>query len=435
MTSPQTLPGKPKPLYPKPEFCDAGLILVTLLICGFYTLMEWLFIITKPSSLVYTTFGGKLAILVVSASLLSLCGLVLLIPFIILFQSAKKARSLEITRWTAILIPTLLLACLVLLLIDNFTYTVLKFGIITSDGFQRAAYILVLLGAGFYFYPKVIEVANLAEVVFKRLSGNLRTILTVLLMVAILVSVLVPISIASSRKIENAGIVQDGTTSKKPDILLITADAVNTSHVSFYEYEWETTPFLGSLAAESLVAWNHYSNAQGTIGSITSILTGKYPTQNRVLHTTDRLTGSDAFQHLPGVLRANGYYTIQLNYSYYADASRANLQDAFDFANGTSLDSPSGFDTLLGSLPDSHAYFLREASSRLVDRLLHIFFIREMGNPYLQVTETPKKFNDQQKIDQAIEMLAEIEQPVFLHLHWMGTHGPAYHPEDRVFSI
>ena len=57
-----------------------------------------------------------------------------------------------------------------------------------------------------------------------------------------------------------------------------------------------------------------------------------------------------------------------------------------------------------------------------------------MSNPYIQVTEAPKKFNDQEKLDYLLKLLDESDQPLFVHLHWMGTHGPKYYPEKQVFS-
>ncbi|NMC17326.1 MAG: sulfatase-like hydrolase/transferase, partial [Chloroflexi bacterium] len=55
-------------------------------------------------------------------------------------------------------------------------------------------------------------------------------------------------------------------------------------------------------------------------------------------------------------------------------------------------------------------------------------------NPYEQVTEAAVKFNDWEKIDYLFRLLEESRQPVFAHLHWMGTHGPRYFPDKQVFS-
>lgn len=63
-----------------------------------------------------------------------------------------------------------------------------------------------------------------------------------------------------------------------------------------------------------------------------------------------------------------------------------------------------------------------------------MFFVEAMQNEYQQITN-PTEFNDQEKIDQALVLLSNNSQPTFIHIHWLGTHGPRFHPKNRVFSI
>jgi arylsulfatase A-like enzyme len=201
-----------------------------------------------------------------------------------------------------------------------------------------------------------------------------------------------------------------------------------------YGYDKDTTPFLADLSKTSLVGENHFSNAQGTIGSLTSMLTGKYPADVRVLASKDILEGEDAYQHLPGLLKKYGYKTVQLTYSYYADAGNLNIQDGFDLANGETAATNPVSSTLSSLLPTDYYYFLRELYIRATDRLAHIFFIKDMKNPYKQMTESPDKFNDAYKMQTALALLEESQKPLFIHIHWMGAHGPKYYPEEQVFS-
>ncbi len=77
----------------------------------------------------------------------------------------------------------------------------------------------------------------------------------------------------------------------KKNVVLITTDGLETAFMSVYGYEKDTTPFLRTLAPKALIARNHFSNSGNTGGSITSILTGKHPTTNRVLYRPDILRG------------------------------------------------------------------------------------------------------------------------------------------------
>jgi arylsulfatase A-like enzyme len=221
-----------------------------------------------------------------------------------------------------------------------------------------------------------------------------------------------------------------------PNVLLITVDGFNATSASAYGFEENTTPFLKELAPTTLFAENAFANAQGTVGAISSILTGKYPVDLRVLYSNDVLKGTDATQNLPGLLKNYGYHTVQLSYSTYTDAFTHNLQGAFDEASGRSYSSGGWLLEKIGSLFSTNIkIFLREALDRPSARLGHIFFLIDMDNPYKQVTsEGIVTTSDQKKIDRAISLLSEAEQPTFVHLHWMGTHGPKYYPEKQVFS-
>jgi len=62
--------------------------------------------------------------------------------------------------------------------------------------------------------------------------------------------------------------------------------------------------------------------------------TGKAASVTRVLNPSNILRGVDAYQHLPGILHLQGYFTEQIAYPYFVDAYRQNMINAFDNANG-----------------------------------------------------------------------------------------------------
>ncbi len=399
-----------------------------------YVFMEWLFIITKPSFLDLTSFGEKVLIFLSAASILAaVCLLIFLLYFLANLFTLPKKLQLFFQYFFAI-IPTLILTAMVLILVDNFTYTVFKFGIVTTSGAFRAIYALGFIVVGVFLYKKVLQFTNSVNEKFFETSKIANELVLGILAIFLAIWVYIPINQNSQTNTSLSTDTTQSNVEKLPNIILITADSLNAEKMSMYGYTKDTTPFLKELAKSSLVAENAFSNAQGTIGSTTSILTGKYPADIRILHSTDILQGNDTFQHLPAILRSNGYYTAQLSYSYYADAYRVNFQNAFDYANGTSIEANPFFAGIAAVLPSNYYYFMHEFTVRLSDRLGHIFFIRDMTNPYKRVTEGTEKFNDQQKLDYAISLLKATEQPLFVHIHWMGTHGPKYAPAQQVFS-
>lgn len=333
-------------------------------------------------------------------------------------------------------IPIAVASLMAFLLLDNFTYTVFKFGVISTTGLYRAIYILVLLILIIIVTHELFRLA--AWIDSKRGEGQAhkrhQRNLGVILAAVFLVALGVPLGQGIMNQNELGFGSNDAVKGDEPNIILFTVDSLEATHMSVYGYERETTPFLDELAKTSLVAENAFTNAQGTIGSITSILTGRDPMETHVLLADDILRGVDSYQHLPGILRSRGYYSEQLSFSSYADAVDINFLNAFDLANGRKEYTSGPLEFITKTLPSNNAYFFYELESRLTDRLLHIFFIKDMENPYKQVTTPMEKFNDQEKLETLVSLLKEKDQPVFVHFHWMGVHGPMFYPQNQQFS-
>lgn len=411
----------------------ASTVVITAFTSFLFVFSEWIFIFTRPSFLRTVPFPEKLEALSVTSALLVILGIMatmlLLLPRLVLKQDVAR----RVITAIALLVPTVFLVATILLLVDNFTYTVFRFGIVSAQGGWRAVYAGLLLLAALYLYIRLAEVGTLLTEFLARIKPRVSQILPVMIILLAAFSALLPANLSQAR---NEVFKQRTSASRNvlPDILLITVDAVNAEYTSIYGGKNDTTPFLRELAEASLVGLNHFANAQGTIGSLTSLLTGKHPADTRVIYSSDLLQSSDAYQHLPGILKASGYYTVQLSNAVYADAYKTNFQSAFDEANGRSLTRHPVISTLHTLYPGVTSLFQVEVVQRITDRVAHIFYIKDMNNPYQQVTEAPHKFDDREKIEKVMRLLEERREPLFVHLHWMGTHGPNYFADEQVFS-
>lgn len=411
-----------------------SLLVITIFTAALYTTMEWVFIFTRPSFLQTVSFLEKTQALAAASGLLVLACLLLLSPFLLLGWLIKKAAFRKALTAIAYLLPAFLLSALALLMLDNFTYTVFHFGIISTSGLSRALYGVAFTLLFFFIFLKLLDFHNLVAIFFSRWKSSRRFLLIAGLLLISFAGAALPAEpiLNSSLGISRHRPTPNSAT--PPDILLITVDGVNAEYTSLDDSTLATTPFLQKLAGESLNARNAFSNAQGTIGSLTAILTGKYPVDTRVIYSSDMLQEEDAYQHLPDILEDYGYYTAQLSNAVYADAYKTNFQDAFEEANGRSAEQDPVMFLLARLYPGIDHLFQQEVIERLSTRLGHIYFVNDMANPYMQVTEAPQKFDDRQKLAHLYTLLEESRQPVFVHLHWMGTHGPNYFPEEQVFS-
>jgi len=411
-----------------------SLFLITFLIAYLYMLNEWLFASTKPSYMSNLSFIRQLQVyLVTSALLTSLCFLALL-PLLALGLQPVLRRYSNLLIQLGGLLPTVISAALILIMVDNFTYTVFKFGIVLTKGWSRGLY-----GVGFIVLFIVCYRKMLKTLV--RLSQEAKAWRILLNRIFSLLLTALFLSIAFLIFQNRIGTLPPVDTSKgsgqeqHPNILLITSDGVNADNMSVYGYVRETTPSISQLAESSLVAENAYSNSGKTTGSVISIYTGKYPVKTRLFASYNILRGADSYEHLPGILRSVGYKTVQITVPLYLDAYDLNLMDGFDEVL-TGRGGHSKYLKLIKKiLPNDNALFVDDTANRIVDRIRHIFFIERMINPYLEVTQWAQRYWDSDRLEVLRQEIQTIQQPLFVHVHLMGTHGPTYNPIEQFFSV
>jgi len=140
-------------------------------------------------------------------------------------------------------------------MIDNFTYTVLKFGIVSTAGVTRAVCgrVYHCPGSVVPLYPE--EIASLSQTptsqrLQKRVAYGLlagMVIFTSLVMV-------------NPDQVDLTAGVGNQKVQKRPNIIFITTDGLDATHLSAYGYQRETTPFIDQLLSTSLVAENNFPN-------------------------------------------------------------------------------------------------------------------------------------------------------------------------------
>jgi glucan phosphoethanolaminetransferase (alkaline phosphatase superfamily) len=409
------------------------LFTITILIAYFYIFMEWIFLATMPSFMSVLSLSKKLEIFLLSSLGLALICIVVITFFILLDIFSIFAHFSRFTSYLGLVIPTIILSALALLLIDNFTYTVFKFGISSTTGIWRGVYGLLFIALMVYFFFQMQKVFGLrgAENTNEKPNNRLFFVAVSLLAISFVLA-LTNFNFKALTYTGTQAINQELT--RQPNILLLSGDGLSAENLSVYGYDRDTTPRLEELAQDSLVAENAFPNSGTTTASEVATLTSKLPTTTRFGFPFDKLSGVNAYQHLPGILKDDGYKTLEFGIPFYDDAYNFNMQDSFDMVNGQSQRESPLVNSLRKLGYDNSAYLLSILAGRISDRILHIFFIRDMQNPYLLVTQPTDSLNDTEKIDQVLSQFDQSEEPLFIHVHLMGTHGPEYSPPVQFFS-
>jgi arylsulfatase A-like enzyme len=100
--------------------------------------------------------------------------------------------------------------------------------------------------------------------------------------------------------------------SAKPNVVLISFDALTAQDMSLYGYRLPTTPQFERLARRSYNFVNFVSTSDFTTPAVASLLTGQYPLTNRVFqlygHVPDRLRE----HNIAWILRQHGYATAAI---------------------------------------------------------------------------------------------------------------------------
>jgi hypothetical protein len=394
----------------------------------FYMSMEWLFFITKPSFMDGYGFIEKLEVLFTSSFVFFVIGFLTLILTTLLYMFVKQVVARLLISSLGLLFPSIIIAVAVLQLFDNFTYTIFGWGIVSTSGFIRGVY-----GAAFLFLLFWFLQSNLDKIILTDNPHDSHSRSNWIALGLLSITLIVSLFNLSFDGYQYTGAANQNQQAF-PNILLIGSDGMAADHMSVYGYERDTTPFLREFVKTSLLGENVFTNNGNTSGSIVSIYTSKLPTETRVVYPPNSLQDIDRYQHLPGILKSLGYYSEQLTIPFYADANSMGVVNGFDVVNNNLPESDS-LAKITQLIPIAHAdYFIYSVSSRIVDRLLHIFFIKQMVNPMDVVRDGGTWLTDEERTAEIIHTFQIVDRPIFMHIHFMGTHGARFEIQNPKFS-
>jgi len=418
----------------KPEIKNAVLYPLTTLsriylACTAYVFLEWVFFATKPSILSYYTATENLSILFILPLFLFLS----LLPAALVLIASDQTL-LKCTRYNLVsLITAFIYASIALLLLDNFTNTMLGIYSGSFQGVGRFFYLAGYIALIFYLYRKSVAEENNEEDAQKLSPSSFA---------ALGCFIIALVCAAGLRDVDKLGDYSGGISgnSELPNILILSSDGINDRNTSAFGYERDTTPFIKALKDKTLVSTNHFSNSAYTGASVISLMTGKLPATTHVIYQPDGLRGVDAYEHLPGILKKLGYRNADISVRYYADTLDMNLLEGFDDANGRGRNINHLYQVYepVFSAYSAQGVFLRQILDRLYGRLLHILGVQDLEDAYALVTREVNLRKtvaiDDERIAQLYDFIDRPGQPFFLHIHLLGTHGPRFTPKQPRYS-
>jgi len=408
-----------------------ALAVTTILSIQLLVFMEWVFFVTKPSFLAVLETERRLVVLGLTPLPILVLAAMLLVPLALASLALRRRPKAEqMVSRAGVLAPAAILGALFVLMADNFSNTMLGWSIESSAGFGRIVAVVVVLGS---FVLGMLTALRWLKYFTSRL--RLGGLFAGILLAASLITLAGAGGGQVSHLDINPGQLKN-LADPLPNILLLGGDGLNADHLSAYGYERETTPYLEELIPYSLFCENSFSNCDHTTGSLSSMLTGQLPTETRVTYPPDILTGDQAYQHLPGLLKRLGYYTEQISIRHYGDAYDVNLREGFDRASfrdrGTAQASPR----FVGLVGQEAGLFFETIADRIRTRLVRAAGLETMSSAYQEAAHSGSQTGntDTERFEGLVEVLGTAPEPFFVHSHSMTTHGDKFHLSRKHFS-
>ncbi|RLM62459.1 sulfatase, partial [Halorubrum sp. Atlit-26R] len=186
----------------------------------------------------------------------------------------------------------------------------------------------------------------------------------------------------------------------RPNIILLSIDALRADHLGAHGYDRETSPFLDELADRELAFTTAISASSHTREAVPALLSGRYPD----------VFAANGYRYVPKTvadrLSEAGFRTAGFHSNPYV--SRAYGYD-------------SGFDTF-----DDDLVLGRNRFFALAQRALNKFVLNK-GEYHARAAEINER---------SLSWLDSIDddRPFFLWSHYMDPHGPYNPPEEYSYS-
>jgi arylsulfatase A-like enzyme len=218
------------------------------------------------------------------------------------------------------------------------------------------------------------------------------------------------------RPMESATPVRVSASAARPNIVLLTIDALSAPHMSLYGYSRPTTPELGQFAQGAVTFDRAYANGNFTTPGVATILTGTLPWTHRALQLPVWPLTYTRRTSLPAVLARAGYRTGYVSTNAIAGAAKQGFGQYFQFASTDRI----GHVTLCADRLSQYLRYVCAAAElsplQEIDDLA-----RRLGGPQHNLEHDPRL-----ALEPALQWLTGVDRskPIFLWVHLFPPHSP-----------
>lgn len=227
------------------------------------------------------------------------------------------------------------------------------------------------------------------------------------------------------------------SSKERPNIILLTFDALAAKDMSVYGCIRQTTPNIDSLSGESYVFDNMYANSNWTRPSVASVMTGMYPNEHRLTHYLyGDIFLKDEKRTLPWMLREHGYCTVAVvNNTNYAHPYAGGTFRSFDYCPWVTSPGMLRSGRITAKVNAYYRSWLStlglEAHLWVYDWSIPLLKLFRKSNKTAVESPYPIDFT----IDIAKKMLKSGSTAKFLWIHLLEPHAPYAPPKPFKYSL
>jgi arylsulfatase A-like enzyme len=225
-----------------------------------------------------------------------------------------------------------------------------------------------------------------------------------------------PVDSGQARSVPTATSLPVGASTARPNIVLLSIDALSAPHMSLYGYSRQTTPALAQFAQGAVTFDRAYANGNFTTPGVATIVTGTLPWTHRALQLPVWPLTYTRRTSLPAVLERAGYRTGYVSTNAIAGAAKQGMGQYFQFASTDRI----GHVTLCA---DGLSRYLK-----YVCAAAELPPLQEMDDLAARFHGPPRNLEHDPRlaIAPALQWLGSVDhsKPIFLWVHLFPPHSP-----------
>ncbi len=221
----------------------------------------------------------------------------------------------------------------------------------------------------------------------------------------------------------------------KPNIILVTFDAMTTWNMSTYGYLYgnyrETTPFISDWAKNTSIFTMAEASSNYTVPTTASLMTGKRVWTHSLYNAYGYNKNADT-ENLPLLLKNNGYYNIALIQNPILSVGTLGISNSFDIA--IPVEEFMEPKSIIG-VTTVRLFQLFGSNYRHYNNLIQSAFLGQIFYNKIPIKVTSTEYPPEKVFNRFLKKIENTHpEPFFAWLHVFPPHDP-YLPPDPFMGM